>query len=188
VILDGEAIDGRLPTAEDGPALLEVLHAYQPVLREYKNLLLRRWPGPVPEVLGDVLLERELRFGEAVDLAALGPTAKAISLEIDDGPLDRLRAFFDKPAAVLLEVTFDTDETRTFAVVPGMVREPVLIDPLPVDLDDLNHLTTGVPLPRVRSVRLVLGPDDGGPDDRAPVGCRIWSLPNLAVAPDPPDR
>src|SRR5262249_42267936 len=69
VILDGEAIDGRLPTLDDGPALLEVLHAYRPVFHEHHYLLLRRRPGPAPEILGDVLLERDLRFGDAVDLA-----------------------------------------------------------------------------------------------------------------------
>src|SRR5262249_42870881 len=57
-------IDGRLPTLEDGPALVELIQRYRPVLEEESYLLLQRLPDGERPVFspGRVVCARTIRL------------------------------------------------------------------------------------------------------------------------------
>jgi glycosyltransferase involved in cell wall biosynthesis len=149
-------IDERLPTMDDGPAFLEIIRRYEPRETEKGMLLLRRRTDPGPDPVGPVLWEGDLRFGEPLDLAALGPGPKAISFGIEDSLLGRLRRFAFKPPMVGLDITFATGETVRYRIIPGMVRDPILIDPLPRTPGEFDQLLTDGLAPKVKCVRVVL--------------------------------
>jgi hypothetical protein len=187
VVLYGDPIDGRLPTLDDGPALLEILNRYEP--REVENgyLLLSRRRGDVPEVVGAPLRDRPVYFGETIDLQGLGPGAKAISFAIEYKPRGRLYQFLFKPPPVGIEVTFARGGSKLYRVVPGMIRDPILIDPLPQGQDEWIELATQGLRPNVAGVRLVL-PQPGPQRYCAePIGCTVWSLPGVKTAPQSRD-
>src|SRR5262249_35047162 len=63
VLFQMAPLDGRWPASEDGDALVELLRAYRPVLREKGFLLLRRTASPASEVERPLVQEGEARLG-----------------------------------------------------------------------------------------------------------------------------
>jgi glycosyltransferase involved in cell wall biosynthesis len=176
VLFRGETIDGRLPTQDDGPTLLELLRRYEPRTAERGYLLLERRAQSGPDPLGDRLLERSVRFGEEIDLAALGPGPKAVSFRIDPSPLGRAKAFLYRPPTVYLRVRLTGGEVRTYRLVPGMVQDPVLIDPLPATPDDFQTLFTTGLRPGVAGVTPFVARPGEGMYFAETVACTVWSV------------
>lgn len=138
------AIDRRLPSSEDGPALLAVLRRYRPLLIENGFLLLRRddnVPGPAPTP-GPVRLARTARLGETVSLAGVSDAYQTLSVAVRPSLAGRLLAFAYRPEPLALVVTTAAGPQRRYRLVPGTAQD-VLINPLLADgfdLRDLLHL------------------------------------------------
>jgi glycosyltransferase involved in cell wall biosynthesis len=183
VLFRGDTLDGRLPTQDDGPAVLELLRRYAPRLTERGFLLLERRAEPSLDVVGEnLLLDREVRFDEPIDLAALGPGAKAISFQIDNSLLGHIRDILYQPPTVFLRVTLTDGETRQYRLTPNMVRDPVLIDPLPLSADDYAELFPGRLRPNVAAVKLVLSRDAQRTYFAEPLRVTIWLVRGLPAS------
>lgn len=190
VLFRGEPIDGRLFTQDDGPAVLELLRRYEPRLREDGYLLLERRPDPHagtppgPESLGEPLLDRDVHFGEPIDLAALGPDPKAISFQIEDSNSGRLWGALHHPPTIYLRVTRTNGHTHPYRLTPGMVRDPILIDPLPATVDEYADLFLGRLRPDVASVTLTVDRPGLRRHFVEPIRCSVWSVRDLPAPAD----
>lgn len=134
-----ETIDGRLPMMDDGAALLVVLTNYRALGRDGKYLLLQRRDEPPRPPDLELLSERELRWGEHVDLAAFGSEVLAFSLEVTPSAAGRLAGllFQSLPPQIVLDAG---DGERRYRLVPGMLATPVLLSPQLRTADDLLAL------------------------------------------------
>lgn len=135
-ILKPQAIDGRLQTMEDAAALIVVARDYSPMLEEEGMLLLRRTPqkrdGKVPEVV----IDRELHFGERLDLSGLEPGIHLLQLDAPQTWRGRLRAFALRPVPLHGVLSSGDRREITVRLVPGMLRTGAIIDPLIEDKED----------------------------------------------------
>jgi hypothetical protein len=184
VLFRGEPIDGRLFTQDDGPTVLELLRRYEPRLSEDGYLLLERQAKPRPDPVGEPLLDRDVQFDETIDLAALGPGPKAISFRIDDSPAGRLREAVYRPPTVTLLVTLTTGEVKWCRLTPGMVRDPVLIDPQPFTVDAYAELFAGRLRPNVAAVKLIVDRPGLRKFFATPMRCTVYAVNGLPAAVD----
>ena len=156
-----ETIDGRLPMMDDGAALLVVLTNYRALGRDGKYLLLQRRDHPPRPPEPELLAERELRWGENVDLTAFGSELLAFSLEVTPSAAGRLAGllFQSLPPQIVLDAG---DGERRYRLVPGMLATPVLLSPHLRTSEDL--LALGAPPPAagfghaVRRLRFEVAP------------------------------
>lgn len=157
----GETIDGRLPMMDDGAALLVVLGNYRALGRDGKYLLLQRRDDAPRPPQPELLAERELRWGENVDLTAFGSEVLAFSLEVTPSAAGRLAGllFQSLPPQIVLDAG---DGERRYRLVPGMLATPVLLSPHLRTSEDL--LALGAPPPAagfghaVRRLRFEVAP------------------------------
>lgn len=159
-IIKMQTIDGQFPLMQDSAALAILLRDYRPLLQEKGYLLLERAPRKIGRVpAGKTLVERRLRFGETLDLSRFNEQALLISFHLEKTWLGRLSSLLYKAPTIEMEVK-TAGWTRRFRVIPGMVRQGVLINPLILDQFDLvdwylNHKQ----LKKVKSLRLSVKPN-----------------------------
>src|SRR5205085_9233152 len=89
LLFDLQAMDRHLPTTEDGPALLEVLHRYRPVMVEKSRILLERQCNRAGDLVRQKVVSLPIRFNQAVRLPA--GERQAISLQIRETRLGACR-------------------------------------------------------------------------------------------------
>jgi hypothetical protein len=152
-----DPIDGRLPTLEDGPALLELFRRYRLAGQERGFLLLERSPAPPTPAEGPVLCARTAGFGEEVDLAGLPGGAQVLRLDITPSPWGRLVGFLYRPPPLYLRVRTEGGQVERYRLVPAMAGAGLLINPLLRTDKDVAAFYTGGPLPRVRSFSVEAG-------------------------------
>jgi hypothetical protein len=144
VLFKLQTIDERFPTLDDGPALLEILRRYRPVLVEKGYLLLERCRGSGEDggpVMGEVVLEKRVRFGEEVDLRDLPGKYHTLALSIRPSSFGRLRTFLYKPPEVRIRVaTASGVEPPSFRLIPAMAEGGFILSPLLHGLDDFINL------------------------------------------------
>lgn len=133
IIFKLQTIDQRFPTLDDNAALRIIFRKYKPVLKENGFLLLQRdttgennaSPASAP------VLERQVRFGEAIDIGSLGDDKQySLSLDIRPSWLGRIRKLLYKPPLTSIEVTFANGRKRRYRIIPEMVRSAFLFTPL----------------------------------------------------------
>jgi hypothetical protein len=144
VLFKLETIDERLPALDDGPALLEILRRYRPLLVEKGYLLLERHRDPGEDngqVSGEVVLEKRVRFGEEVDLRGLPGKYHTLALKIQHSWRGRLRKFFYQPPEVRIQVrTPSSEEPLSYRLIPSMAEVEFIFSPLLRGLDDFINL------------------------------------------------
>lgn len=153
-LLQPRAIDGRLETMEDAPALLVIARDYRPVLLEQDMLLLRRDPQPVEPPADEVVIDRELAFGEALDLSSLGDDVHLLQLDASPTWLGRLRALVLRPAPIHAVLATEDGRQVRVQLIPNMLRTGAIIDPLLVDVRDWVRFYAGR-ADRTRTLTLV---------------------------------
>lgn len=136
VIVAWGELDRRLPAANDGAALLELLARYEPVEREKQFHLFRRAGTPVQQTSTAPSSTTQIRIGEPV---VVGPVQTA-AIQIKYSLLGKLRSVFYKPALAFARLTLASGEVRTYRCVPSIVASRFLLTPLIESLDDLVGL------------------------------------------------
>jgi hypothetical protein len=162
VLLRLEPVDRRLTPAEDGPALLEVLRRYHPVLTEKSFLLLRRAEMPPADRsrADEVVVERTVRIGEEVRLDDLPGTYQVVSLQFEHTAWGKAMLVLYKPPELYMEARQEgATGGSLFRLIPGMVGQEFLLNPLLEDGNDLLGLYRRAPGRRVTSLR-VQPPDE----------------------------
>lgn len=144
ILLDLQPIDRRVPGLEDGPALLEILGRYAPVLTEKHFLLLKKKP----------LVERQpwewnavraakARWDEDMELKCLPGTLQAVTIAMRPSWQGKTRSMLYRPAAVWLRLRLATGETFTYRLIPAIASSRFLLNPLVQDNDDVRRLLEG---------------------------------------------
>ena len=151
-----ETIDDRLPTMEHARLLETFLRRYKPVLYERRELLLERLAQPLPPAPRTNAIERELAFGELFELPPTQAPARVLTLDIRRNALGSLAQFLYRAPEVQLESVDQFGNRRRQRVVPSLMRTGVLVDPLIGAGDDWTRFLVGAPLPRLRSLRVLL--------------------------------
>jgi hypothetical protein len=150
VIFDLEGIDEKVPSCEDSQALLTVLELYQPVLVEKSFLLLKRCAvsDAARPLLGDLRRAR-IKLGREMSIEGLTTPYQTLSIQITSTLWGKLRNAFYQPAKTLLHCRLADGGTRTFSLVPSMVEDECLLNPLLSDQSDVLAFYAGGQLKRV---------------------------------------
>jgi hypothetical protein len=136
VLLGLGGLDRRLPTMEDALALRVLARDYVPIDGEQGFLLLRRRAdAPRPEQ-AEVVLERTLRFGEPLDLSALGPGVHSLAAELRPSLVGRARNLLLRLPQPLVDVRTRSGAAHRYSVVPGMLRAGAIVDPVMLRRED----------------------------------------------------
>jgi hypothetical protein len=179
LLLKWQAVDGRYPTLADGPALLEAVRRYRPVLTEKGHLLLARRPEPLPWDEPRTVLDADAATNDAV---ALPPAAdgELRTLQVDVGytALGGLRSAAFRPPYVRLIVRDRAGAWHPYRLVPAMAAAEFPLDPLFADVADLAGLWDGRPGERVTALKVfVENPDRRFVRDRVRVTVRSYPRP-----------
>jgi hypothetical protein len=144
-----EAIDDRWPMMDDAQALEVVSRRYDPVLTEREYLLLERRAEPRSAAPRELVLERELAFGELLPLpVAPEDCTQFVTLEIEHTLLGRLARLLEATPRIDMRLTRDDGLVEEHRIVPATMRSRVQIDPLVVAPEDWVSWMIGKSLPR----------------------------------------
>lgn len=184
------SIDGRLPSLEDGPALLELLARYRPVDEEKGYLLMQRAAPPASSASTSSPLGRELWHGtfpleEPLSLHGFGDGPKALRLHLRPTLYGRFVGALLGAPELAAALRTDDGATTVVRIVPSMAESAFLIDPAARRDRDLDRLLRGERLPHPLSLRFLptlrvrafYRPD---------VDAELFDLPALAPPPLPP--
>src|SRR5262249_53075140 len=152
--------------AEDALALRELLWRYRPVFVEQSFLLLQRSDRAGP-VVGPVIHEQTLRFGEEVPLERFGTGKQVLALDIRYSLWGEVRKFLFRPTLLYLRVRLDDGQTRTYRLLPALAREGFLLYPFLEDQRDILDWYNAAARKRVKSI-CITASADGPPTEGAP--------------------
>jgi hypothetical protein len=181
-LLDSCVVDGRMPTADDGLALLAILRGYQPVVIEKNLLLMRKVPTAQPQPAPTPAcpctpLARDVWIDVPGDGA---PMLMHVRYELSMA--GSLRALFLSEPSLVLEVQFANGEPVRYRLPRLTARGGFLLSPLLVDAQTylawyFNRQRT--PVARVRVV-LESPSHDALFDPALEVGFMPVTLPDAA--------
>lgn len=147
-----ESIDGRLPALDDARLMPLLLTHYRFVCDDASFLVLRRETQPVQPTLEPTLtLSTQLK-----ELLTVPASVTPLWMTVDIRPslAGRLRAFFYKPAEMLIHLVLESGETREFRFNPTAAAGGFLLTPFLPNTEALkNWLVTRTASP-VRAVSI----------------------------------
>lgn len=122
-------MDGHMPAMEDAAALIVLARDYTPVLREDGYLLLQREPPAVRVEMREVVLDRQVRLDERLDLTGLASGCLLLQLEATPTFGGRFRAALLRPAGLFALVELEGGATRYVRIVPEMLAGGAILSP-----------------------------------------------------------
>ena len=173
VMLRLAALDDRLPTMEDGPALVEILRRYEAVEWERDILLLRRFRQASPADAPAACRQGSIAVGEEFHLEYRAEGLHLLSIRVERSIWGRVGATLLRPSPVFLRLRLDDGSQLTFRLVPEMAETPFLIDPLLLSTEDVRGWYEGRPLRRAVAVAVVVEAGDEA-FVLEPVGFTLW--------------
>ena len=147
------ALDDRLPTSEDGPALLEIFRRYRLVAEESDFLLLKRREKTPEFPPNEVLWEGSVGFYESVQLTELSGSTPFVHVQIDDTRTGRLCKLLFRPPELSLRVRTEDGEETLYRLIPALASTGFLLKPLLRDNTDIAHWYRGARFPCGRLCR-----------------------------------
>lgn len=131
-----QAIDGRLPMADDSLSLIELLTGYMPVTEQNGFVLLaKRRPAPLPAI-GPT--RQTVRMNQWVTAPALRDGGSVLILRVDvRGTLaGRLYALALRGAPLALDTQTTEGRTETWRIIPDAARAGFVVSPVLRDNND----------------------------------------------------
>jgi hypothetical protein len=174
LVVDLQALDMHLPTMEDGPALLEVLHRYRPVMVEKSRILLERRSEEAGELTRQKVASQPVRFNEEIRLPA--GEKQVLSLRIRETLEGACHRLLLRSEPVMLNVLTSDDRRLSYRLIPGMAASGFLINPLVQNNQDLIRLYGGQPCPRALAFSVT---SQSGKAYRPELTMTVESVPNL---------
>jgi hypothetical protein len=180
VLFKLQSIDGKLPTQEDGQALLELLKRYLPILRENDNLLLARKPaGAETRDPPKVIREAVVRFDQEVEIGDLSAEYQVAKVQFKYTRLGQVRKALFKPPMVFIRLRTEDHQELRFRLTPAVAQAGFLLNPLLLDMDDVVRLYTSAKGKRV--VSFCITTDDKGKQSyEDAIGIAVTSESDLA--------
>ena len=183
VIFDFKPLDKRVPALEDGEALVQLFHNYQPVFTEKGFLLFRRRQGPPSEPTRDarVVCRRSVRLGQEVSVEGAGDLPERLSLDVRYSSQGNLRRLLHKLPPLFILLRTANGIVWNYRLVPDMARGGFLINPLLTTNLDATRLYGGPAADRVVSFCVHTDPAALA-YYKHEVGMTLESLPELVPA------
>jgi hypothetical protein len=155
VIFRLQAIDKQFPLMNDNEALGILLRDYRPVLAEKGYVLLIHDPrGHGRASSGELLMEREIGFGEPVDVLAFRDRQLLLTLEIRKSLLGGLGTLLFKLIPTYIEIETVDGSNMSYRIVPGMTQTGFLVSPLMLTQEDFVGWYKGDNLKRLAKFRV----------------------------------
>lgn len=154
-------IDFRFPMASDSEVLKILFRDYQPVLIEKDYLLLQRVPRGQGRVTnGRVLWTHSVKLNEplAVNQQGESKSSYLVSIDLRQSWLGRLAKLFYRLPMVRLELETTAGEQLSYRIIPQMVQNSFLLNPLILDQHDVIRWYDQLGLKRVAKLRVVVMP------------------------------
>ena len=132
VLFQFETIDQRLPNLDDTLALQVLSRDWRPVLEEGEFLLLERRPDAKLVPLAKerpVVLQRELEYGEWLDLGALEGRCHVLAADLRLTTRGKLETLLLHAPSCWMELQDSEKRKATFRVVAPILSQGVLVDP-----------------------------------------------------------
>ncbi len=161
VIFKLPEIDSRFPMASDSEVLKILFRDYQPVLVEKGYLLLQRAPRGQGRVTnGRVLWTHSVKLNEelAVNQQGESKSSYLVSIDLRQSWLGRLAKLFYRLPMVRLELETTAGEQLSYRIIPQMVQNSFLLNPLILDQHDVIRWYDQLGLKRVAKLRVVVMP------------------------------
>ena len=186
VLLRMETSDERLPGIEDGPAQLVLFGDYEPALAEDGWLLLERAPDAPREARrrAETALDRTVRFGEPIEIAALEGRALVLEAQIDPTALGLLAGTLLRGPKLEVEVVDGSGAVRRFRVSPSLLECGALVRPFLDSQDRWYEAACGVEGPGLERLTFLAPPGSEKLFERT-LRVRISRLDRLLREPDP---
>lgn len=160
------SLDQRLPTLDDARLLRVLAQDFEPVEAEQGFLLLHRRDAARQErqerVEPRVVLERRVRFGEALDVGALGDGLHVLEADVRPSLAGRARGLLLRSPQPWIELHSHDGRVARNAIVPSMLRAGAIVDPLLANTAE--WLTLFDADAQHRLARIVFLPPAGEPD------------------------
>lgn len=156
-----QTIDRRLAAMDDSQVLLMLAYRYKYLRTEKGFGLWRLNPGPFDpaKYAPHFLRGTDLAIGEPLVIEPITTEPLWIKIDLQPSLLGRLRSFLYKPPQVTLHVETTKDEPRDFLMPLPQGRTGFIINPLIEDVVDFMHFANSQPLKRVRSIAIIIDPD-----------------------------
>jgi hypothetical protein len=186
VIFKLQPIDRRLPTMEDGPALVELFRNYKPVLVEKSYLLWQKkghsQPGEDPSP--QVICEKTIHLNEEVAIEDPGPRPLILSLNVHYATAGKIGRFLYKSTPLFLRIRTVAGQTYSFRFIPDMARTGFLLNPLLLTQYDALQFCGSGPGNQVASFCIETGPNDPR-RYRSDISMKLETRSDLASEMDP---
>lgn len=177
-----QSIDTKLPTMDDALVLQILARDYRPLFAEEDRVLLRRDPRPAPRP-PQVVLEREIAFGERVDVSGLEGDVLLLALDLRPTLRGRLRTTLDQGALVFMDLSTTDGGSHRYRIVRGSIAEGAILSPLLRDQEDWIAWYGRQPLPRVASLTVLPTVPEWAYEPR--IGLKILRADDVAPRAEP---
>lgn len=158
ILLNIQAIDGRLPMSDDALSMIAILKRYSPIIEEKGYLLWRRNDVVVSPTGEPAPKEfRTIRMGEWVAVPPRSlDTVRVAYVHTKPSVLGRIYAFWFRGAPLAMEVKTQDGTLLTWRVLPAAIESGFVLSPLLLGNHDLLDWYTGSgSVGEAASVRLV---------------------------------
>ena len=153
VLFKLQAIDQRIPAADDSMSLDALLYNYSAVTAERGYLLWKQKGEPPSLPVQRLLSENEASFYQKIDLSQDQPLVWA-KIEWETSLLGKLREVIHKPAHVNIQIITETGAVETFRLSESLASAGFIISPLLHDAADVLELVKGTRKSRPRAFQL----------------------------------
>lgn len=161
VLFKLQTIDNRFPLMDDIEAFKIIIRDYGFILSENGYLLLKHQPVNQKSIIQDkVLLQREIRVDELIDLSYFNTKPLTLSLIINKSLVGNLYSLLYKLPLVFLELSVNDGTKITYRIIPNMLRSGIIINPLINNQMDLLDWYNGRTTKRVLNLRLITNSSD----------------------------
>lgn len=140
-----QTIDEHFTAQDDAGTLLNLVTNYQPVESGSSLTLFRARPGKPQPLTPRPHSEQPFMWNESITVPTVSPEEMVlVSLEIKPSLLGRLRSFLYKPPQISMDLQGEAiSRPLDRRVVPEMFKDPVLLNPVIENNDDLAELFQG---------------------------------------------
>jgi hypothetical protein len=149
------AIDKRLEGMEDARSLRTILRDYEPVLRERAMLLFQRRADAPRNEQSELVLEREIRPGETLDLSGVEGGLLILELDAHLDPSGRVRTLLLGGPPLTMEVEASDGFKETVRIVPSMLASGAIVRPWLQSPGDWVRFLVGDPVHAIARLRFV---------------------------------
>lgn len=155
-LVNVKTIDNRYPLMDDNQWFRELLHRYAPVLQEGELVLMRNKFQSSPTPTLNEIETKDIQIGGKYEFPKIESLKLTyIDLNIKYTLMGKIRNLLYKPDEISIVVDLEDGQSKTYRIIPEMLKEPILISPLIETNEDLISTLQGQNNKKVISIAVV---------------------------------